>query len=426
MGSRIGISKARDEDARINSMELDLAARDSPYFPDDREGVDRWGRERAGLLACGTGWHDVCPAYLEESCPGDANRGTRIEPSTVRVCNLDCGACGGGGRSETMAYCGWPKGRAFFDSAIAEMGGTLRMDRWSAPPSAPAPTFPSRYIPSVEWGVKTYLPEMDGDPPPVLSTTMKTAKPGKMPLRERLAGYEGMLIVNGLNRDDMLDDMWDDRRRLYRFCREADVDIMVTPQFSYYDSRQLCMATYNTNRIFQWYVECMEAGFPHVALDMPPYHRDWLVDEYLDFIKRNKVKLISISYQTFRGEMGLDPRQIMNARRRLHRELDPDVAILVYGLGSAQGWVIVATSFPGRQVVFSNTSPFSRANFFKLLPADASAPPGMTKGQVFERNVNWMTRHVDTIIRRSLRAHEAAQEAGPRTRRGTRPRRRVQ
>ena len=132
---RLGVFEARGGDEPVLPSEFDFTDPRSSFFIDGREGVDRWGRERAGLTACGTGFDGyVCPLYLEESCPGDRNRGDRIDVNYKATCDLDCGACGGGGRTETLGVCGQEKGLANMQAAIAEMGGSLRLDKWTAQP----------------------------------------------------------------------------------------------------------------------------------------------------------------------------------------------------------------------------------------------------------------------------------------------------
>ena len=405
---------------------------DADYFVDGREGVDRWGRERKDLIACGTGWDGyVCPAYAEEACPGDRNPGDRLAPNRVRNCDLLCGACGGGGRTETMAYCGWSKGRKMFATAVAEMGGSLRLDRYQAPPAKPVPTFETSYVPSCEWYVKGLMPtltEQMGGPWPMVATSVRTAYPGirrdGQPLRERLGNYEGSIMVHGLAKDDVLDDRWDDRHRLMRWCQQQGVDTMVTPQFSYYEEDQNCMAVFNTNRIFRWYQECAELGFPHVALDWPPANMPWAREEYLDFILRNDVKLIAPSLQTVHETGGISPRFLADFRR-LHAELPADVSVAMFGVGVLVAYVQIARMMPGRNLTFVNPKAYFAATQWKLLN-ESPAPPGWSKADAFAYNVQTMTQLSDraiSVTRESLAAEEEPKRARSSRRRGrVRPR----
>lgn len=381
------------------------------YFQDGRDGVDRWGRQRKHLTACGTGFGEgqyVCPAYLEESCPGDRNPGDRLAPLRVYSCDLACGACGGGERTDSMAYCGWRKGQPMFNTAIAEMGGSLRLDRdcYHCQPGRPI-TWPVSYVPAVEWYVKQMmgtLTERHGAQWPMIAVSLKTAYPssrraGGQPLVERVGGYTGPIMVHGLTKDDLLDDRWDDRHRVIAWCREQGVDTMVTPQFSYYEEDQNCMAVYNINRQFAWYVECREAGFAHVALDWPPGAIGWMRDEYLDFVHRNEVKILAPSFQTLREREGLSP-QFLRDLQVLHDELPADVAIVAFGLGGLLGMLQLARVMPGRQVAFANTQAYFNAVQFRL-HTGGLAPPGWSKADAFAYNVTELTKITDRVTGRA-------------------------
>lgn len=372
---------------------LPLAGYIEPYetfFVDGREGTDRWGRDRSKVLACGTGFGDreyVCPAYLEESCPGNRGKGLRVAADFKTKCDLTCGECGGGGRTQTMAYCGWERGAGPFKAAMGEMGGSLRLDRdrYRCEPSAPFPDWGTTFMPSVEWGAKDWMPRLraanGGQDFPWIATTVRTASPGLTkdgaPLRERLGNYTGKIIVHGLVKDDVLDDVWEYRHRLFKWNVDQGVDVMVTPQFSYYDEEPNCMVVYNTNRIFQWFIEAREAGFPHVGLDWPPGNMEWIRQEYLDFALRNEVKLLCPSFQTLRSRDGLSAAFVKDLRR-LHEELPLDVSFLMFGLGTATGFAQANLCLPGRNICFASSDPFARAAFFRHVGGDL-APGRVTR-----------------------------------------------
>jgi hypothetical protein len=63
------------------------------------------------------------------------------------------------------------------------------------------------------------------------------------------------------------------------------------------------LAVVNTDRIFRWYCEAAELGFPHVVLDWPPANVPWARQEYLDFILRNDVKVIAPSLAAHRARV---------------------------------------------------------------------------------------------------------------------------
>lgn len=378
------------------------------FFTDGREGVDRWGRERKTLTACGTGWGEdayVCPAYAEEACPGDKSPNVRFAANRNLTCELGCGTCGGGGRSFTISYCGWEKGAGPFSAAVREMGGSLRLDQYSTTPdTSVVPPWDTPLIPSLEWGAKSWVAVMDADfggPQPWLSTSLRTASPGKtrggQPLRERLGGHAGKILVNGLIKDDTLDDIWDQRHRVQRWCREQEVDLMCTPQFSYYSSDQLCITLYNTNRIFRWYVECRELGFPLVALDWPPLSKPWLREELHAFVDRNEVKILALSYQLMAGRGGLAAPYIAELRR-LHKVMPADISFIVFGLTTANGFAQVAMSLPGRNLTFVTSDPFARASYFKLVPKGDSAPKRFTKADAFVYNVRYERRLAERAL----------------------------
>lgn len=364
------------------------------FFVDGREGVDRWGRDRTKVLACGTGWDDyVCPAYVEESCPGNRGPGLRSEGDRTMKCDLKCGQCGGGGRTETMAYCGWTRAAGPFKAAMGEMGGSLKLDRYKCAPAPALERWGVPFMPAVEWGAKAWQDDLtrwnDGQPYEWMATSLRTASPGQtrdgQGLRERLGKYGGKIVVHGLAKDDVLDDIWDRRERVLKWLLAEDPDVMVTPQFSYYSDDQNCMALYNFNRIFRWYTECRDMGFRNVGLDWPPWNVEWARDEFLQFALRNEVKLICPSYQTMGSRGGLISHYLYELRR-LHKELPLDVSFLIFGQTNVTAFTQTAMSLPGRNVCFTTSDAFARAAFFRLI-GGGLAPKRFTKGDTFAWNV---------------------------------------
>ncbi len=409
--THLGVTPAGRDDEPVLPSPIDVEDPRSSFFTDGRDGIDRWGRDLRTVTACGTGWGPgeyVCPLYVEESCPGARNRGDRTKPEITTVCDLDCGGCGGGGRAHTMGYCGQQRGSENMRAAMAEMGGSLRLDKWMAPPATPLDGWPAAYFPVVEHYAKNWrhiLADL-----PMIGTTMQSVYGGRRKakpvlLRERLggkAGYDGKLCVTGLVKDDLLDDVWDDLEHVLKYLRASDVDCVVAPQYSYYDENANGMAVYNANRIFAYYTRCMELGFPTVALDVPPFAAEWLHYEFIDFIVRSDVKVIAGSYQTFGTRGALDPRHVLGARR-LHASLPPDVSMMVFGVGQRVGQAQLARLMPGRHLVFADKAPYALAIFFTLLPHGTNAPPGMKKDEVFARNVAVMTKQVEHATRRKAK-----------------------
>src|SRR4051794_13121186 len=106
MAQRTGIYPSRGHENMVLADAGSNVDPGWPTFQDGRDGTDRWGRDRATLIACGTGWDDyVCPAYESEACPGNDNPGDRFAPNLKTNCDLFCGSCGGGYRADTMAWC---------------------------------------------------------------------------------------------------------------------------------------------------------------------------------------------------------------------------------------------------------------------------------------------------------------------------------
>ena len=379
---------------------------EAQYFPDGRDGVDRWGTEREGKTACGTGWGPgeyVCPLYEVQACPGERNWGTRWSPSARPVCDLACGACGGGMRTDTTDFCGHPRGWPGLLYAMWEMGG-LRLDEYMAPPAkAPAP-WPCSYAPVAEWGAKTWMPELHaayGGAAPLIFTTVKSSRPGNKreptPLRERFGTvadpYQGLLGVVGLVKDDLLDDCWEDRHRLIEFCAASGLNIMVTPQFSYYDSAETAGWIYNVARSFEWYRLSVEAGIPTVALDCPPFLMPWLYQEYFDFIDRNAVKCIAISLQTFSY---IHPVQLQTFLQ-LNEALAPDAAVIIFGVNTPSVFGKVAKAFEGRSLLFANVEPFAKGAFYRLLD-DRRAPAGWSQAQTFAWNARQFQDRAQAVL----------------------------
>lgn len=351
--------------------------------------------EDESFVAEGAAVHN-CPAYREESCPGEFNKGDRLMPLRVKVCNLACAECGGGGRVATHAYCSHgARGDPMFESAVAEMGGTLRMDAWTSRPSGPALKLPGPYVPVVERYAKAFGDKLT-DLPAVFTTTQsamsnRSDKRRSTTVRERLGDYSGLLGVCGLVKDDLLDDQWDDRHRQLRYLRDSEVDLMVVPQFSYYDADQSCMALYNSVRHLAFYHLCREMGFEHVALDVPQGAQRWLHEEYMAFCARSQVTMIAMSMQTLGLRGSLDPRSMVGLRW-LQEDLADDVAVLIFGLDIPTAQAQATRLLRGRDVTFLSKGPYAHSIFFELLPQGATAPKGWTRADVFAHNVRGMER----------------------------------
>lgn len=394
------------------------------FFVDGREGQDRWGTPRAGKIVCGvpdpqTGGFGpqahVCPAYVEEACPGARNRGNRTRPDVRKICDLRCHACGGGGWSDTFGICAKPANAPYREAFIAEVGGTLRLD--AATVLKERPRFDPEgveFFPTVEWSAKKWMEPLRL---PAAGTTMKTAgTPGKTGIRQRLGGHEGILVVNGLTKDDLLDEVWDRRAAVLRFCRASKVDVMCTPQYSAYPGMPTMMALYNGRRIFQWYELCVEAGFPHVVLDVPPARQPlWLMDEYFAFIDRSKVSSICLSYQQF-GDSDATKEMLWNARL-VHRHIPPEVSVIVYGVTRLERQVLLRRTMVGRRLIFSDVNVGAGAAFFAMRPDGKTAPGGWEKSDVFAWNVEhatWVSLKARAVV------EGAAAPAPPKRKKATR------
>lgn len=424
---RLGIRPQNPRRPVPPPQKIQLPDPGSSYFTDGRDGQDRWGRPRAKLIMCGEGWDGhVCPAHLEQSCPGERNPGDRNEANHKATCSLDCGSCGGGYRTdEVIATCGQPKGADNLDKFYAERGGSLRLDAWTAP-AAPAlrdvlpDGWPAVYMPSVESYAKPWLKDL---PLAALGTTAQTAEPSRWSarptlLRKRLNYPEGLLVCTGLVKDDVLELVWDDLDDYLAYLKASGVQLPIAPQFSYYPSQPHGEALYNLTRIFDFYSRCVKAGFPLVGLDYASNVPDWIAEEVIAFVRRSEVKIVAVSLQGARGRGGLPPVRA-HALRRLHDRLPKDVAVIVFGVGTTFGQAQVRKLLEGRDLMLSGKEPYARAIFFQLLPNSVSAPAGMTRAEVFKRNVDYTTG----IVGRIFDAHDRALAGGkPPGRR--RPRRR--
>lgn len=395
---------------------------DSQFFVDGRAGQDRWGHERHDRIVCGTGWGPeeyVCPLYADETCPGERNDKLRWMPWDFQTCDLCCGACGGGERDDTISVCGQHKGQFGLELALAEMGGTFRLDKKTAP-AAPIPApWPASYAPTVEWGGKEWLRHAEREIGlPMVFTTMKTAQaPIRRnsrftPLRDRL-GFTGQIGVTGLVKDGLLDDVWDRREATIEFCAESAVHTMVAPQFSFYDFDNPAMWHYNEARTAEWYRLCLEADcFPVVALDMPPYLTPTRYRDRLSYIHGNGVKCLAMSYQTMAG---LDAGQIRFAQE-LNEELDDDVSFILFGCNQLKNIVIMAKALAGRNLTFSNVEPFAKSAFFRTLRG--RAPVSFSRGPNGETDKALGKARTFTYnVEESLKIHDLAlaKSGGPRS-----------
>jgi hypothetical protein len=208
-----------------------------------------------------------------------------------------------------------------------------------------------------------------------------------------------------------------------RWCLEQGVETMVTPQFSYYEVMQNCMAAWNNARIMRWYSECAELGFPHVALDWPPGNMDWAREAYLEFIARNEVKLIAPSLQTFHDVGGVSIKWLADFQR-LHQELPSDVGVLMFGVGVVNAFAQIASIFKGRNLTFVSPRAYVQATQWRLLN-DARGPG--SKGDCFADNVLGLQRMADAAME-AVNSPEAPARGSRRARRvrpRPRPRRRA-
>lgn len=386
------------------------------YFPDGREGTDRWGTPYKDKQACGTGWESyVCPAYVEESCPGCRNPGNRIEACDVQTCGVACGVCGGGGRSRTVAYCGQEKS-TMNTTAFGEMGSSLRLDRYSCDQSAePVLDFPVNWFPMVEQdrndsGGKTgqskgtWMSHLGGYP--MFGTTLKTFYESmdssrRKPLREKLnISTDALLMVNGLVLDDMLDDCWEDRDRILDELVD-EVDIMVPPQFSAYTALQNWMALYNANRVLEWHCAAVGRGFRHVALQHPGNQAKWLLNEYVEFAHRSNVKLVAISLQTAHHEKGGYKGGLYDLKWAVEN-YPSDCRYIVSGPSSHRLIAQVSSAMrAGRKdvkIAFTNVNAYTGSVFFQVYPTARKAPADWSKGRCFSHNVRVFADLTDKVL----------------------------
>lgn len=406
------------ENADLNAG-FEVVGHQCQYFQDGREGSDRWGTSYKNKWACGTGWgagEYVCPAYVEESCPGCKNPGNRLDPCLNQSCNNVCGSCGGGGRSVTIAYCGQEKS-LFNGSSHSEMNGTLRCDQWTSTPEENDLVFPVNWFPVIEQdrndkttGKKadrvntgeTWMSELGEYP--VIGTTLKTVYESvfsskRRLLREKLGiSDKPTLMVNGLVLDATLDEIWDDRHDVLDYCMESGVNVMIPPQYSAYTDLQNYMAVYNANRTFQWYCEARERGFDHVALQHIGPQSPWLLQEFFDFAARSGTKLVSINMQLAHSEKGgLDMRGIKRLRD-CDEGYPDDCKFIVFGLSTYPRIAQAANVLKKREVIYANVNAYASSVFFGTYPSGTRAKAGMTKGQVFAHNCKWFAEHTDKAL----------------------------
>lgn len=382
-------------------------ARDS--FRDGREGRDRWGRKLANKIVCGhswEGWH--CPAYVEESCPGEFNKGVRKFPDAARDCDLACGRCGGGGRAETIAATGWSKGRPIFEGVWAEMGETFRLDAHKAPGPGQIVDLPISYFPGVQWGIEKY----DLHKYPMLGMTMKTATTHRhKTLRERLNGYEGHLLVNGYAKDDRIDDVWENLDAHLDYYKRSDISFLVTPQYSAYDLEPVCTWVWNAARITRFYIRGMEKGL-NMVLDLPPSFPPWQFEDWMEFCRTNDVKAVGLSYQTLQMK-GLLKGVHVKTARELHRELPEGCNIFAFGVTFAGAMKQLCSAFEGRKVYFTSVGPFGRSLYYRLMPSNVTASKKWSRGDVFDHNMRLTLRMADKVTARGVTVPALSKGSGP-------------
>jgi hypothetical protein len=275
-----------------------------------------------------------------------------------------------------------------------------------------APRFAGRFHPVVQWAANAWLEELHAAQEartgtrgyPELATTLKTAMPSRgrawgtarKDLRQRLAGYTGTLVVNGLAKDALLDVAWEHLEQVLEFCRASRVDVMVTPNWTLDGDATAAFA-----RARRYYERCADLEFPSVVLDVPPFDPA-IRNRYLNFIHDQAVPAIALSYQSFRGRSGLLPQHMAGAMW-WHDQLPDGVHVLVYGVARQIAVAQLGALFRGRPLTFSGVTPYARAIFYQLvLPGSAPvrAPAGMSKATVFVRNVHTL----EDLVTRTLAA----------------------
>jgi hypothetical protein len=313
--------------------------------------------------------------------------------------------CGGGGvdLSQTQNYCCATKGQPFMDVAIAEIQhlrgiDNLRIDqaRVREQPGELPWTFPAIYFPTVEWGGRPWMEALeryaDGPCPcckrdhgvygrdwPMAATTMKTAATAYKakrvtPLRTRLGEFQGHLVVTGYTKDNLLDDVWDDRKRLIRWWKEQGVDTLVTPQYSAYPEWNCSLHIYNSHRQMAFYEEAVEAGIPRVAFDLGfGNNAKWYRDDWLTFLHNNQVPTVCLNYQQYASRGALHPMAIREIRM-LHDVLPTTTSVMIFGVGTPAKIMQASKLFAGREICFSTVEAYARAAFYQMVPQGTSAP----------------------------------------------------
>jgi hypothetical protein len=270
-------------------------------------------------------------------------------------------------------------------------------------PAVPAASpFAAAYAPTVEWHSREWndaLTRARDAPYPVLATTLKTALARTkvpVPLRARLGGFTGQLVISGLARPKTLEAAHARRHHLFEYFASSRVDILCSPGPVRARTDSPAKAAADLERAFEFYTDAA-AVLPRVAFTLPggpqppsALKRCW------EFISEAGVKHVAIGAQQHRR--GVLDATILNLAKTGNATMPPDVAVLVFGVGSQRRVAVLNQLLRGRPVLYSNTIPAARANFFQMLPGKRPAPTGMTKAAVYAHNTILMAGAVDYVI----------------------------
>ncbi|MEN8905413.1 MAG: DUF4417 domain-containing protein [Clostridiales bacterium] len=155
-------------------------------------------------------------------------------------------------------------------------------------------------------------------------------------------GFRGVLnLLDGTSgilelyiKDRQLEGFWDKRKNLYKDLKKLDFEFIIVPNFSIYEDLPRIEHLYNIKRNSIVYNELLENGINAIA-DISWFSKSD-IDKWIFNINKNKIKLISFSFQNVGTSLKASNNWKCNLLgfKYLCENIENDVDILIAGIAS--------------------------------------------------------------------------------------------
>lgn len=193
--------------------------------------------------------------------------------------------------------------------------------------------------------------------------------------------------------DRVLEGLWRNRPLVVAQLRQLDVDLVLTPNFSVWESDPRISQLINIRRAAIYYHALVEAGVPAVP-DISFYFFEPDGRLWAEWVNRNPaVRAVSL----FCGGKKIHAsrralRETLEDVALFHQSVRPDVTFILGGVHSPERVMAYRRAALGRRLVFCNGMAYALAQRRKVLDQPAHGPMPLSSRDCFLRNTDFNDR----------------------------------